>query len=95
MTTTNRKEKKKIHKNAAVYFYNKEHNAILSASTRKSRKNFHTQYLHRVVKKKKQIKTYKETAIREIKEETGIDIKEDELIEIGSTNTTKYLFSIF
>ena len=90
------KKKKKIrYKNAAVYFYNKEHNAILVHQRAKAEKKFPYTILTPGGKKEKTDKNIKETAIREIREETGIEIKEDELVEIGSTNTTKYFLVYF
>ena len=89
------KKKKKIrYKNAAVYFYNKEHNAILVHQRAKAEKKFPYTILTPGGKKEKTDKNIKETAIREIREETGIEIKEDELVEIGSTNTTKYFLPL-
>ena len=78
-----------------MYFYNKEHNAILVHQRAKVEKNSRTQYFSPGGKKEKTDKNIQETAIREIREETGIEIKEDELIEIGSTNTTKYFLVYF
>ena len=84
--------KKKIrHKNAAVYFFNKELKSILVHQRAKEEKKFPYTILTPGGKKEKdKDKHISDTAIREIKEETGIDIQHEELIEIGSTNTTKY-----
>lgn len=94
MTITNKKKKLR-YKNAAVYFFNKEYNSILVHQRAKVEKKFPYTILTPGGKKEKKDKNIQETAIREIKEETGIEIKEDELIEIGSTNTTKYFLVYF
>ena len=88
--------KKKIrHKNAAVYIFNKELKAILVHQRAGRRKKFPYTILTPGGKKEKVDKNISDTAIREIKEETGIELKKDELIEIGSTNTTKYFLVYF
>lgn len=89
--------KKKIrHKNAAVYFFNKKLKSILVHQRAKEEKKFPYTILTPGGKKEKdKDKHISDTAIREIKEETGIDIQHEELIEIGSTNTTKYYLVYF
>jgi len=82
--------KKKIsHKNAAVYIFNKELNSILVHQRGKPNKKFPYTILTPGGRKEKGEKI-QETAIREIKEETGIVLQESELVEVGSSNTTKH-----
>ena len=65
--------------------------AKLEHTIKKAEKKFPYTILTPGGKKEKTDKNIQETAIREIREETGIEIKEDELIEIGSTNTFKQI----
>lgn len=87
--------KKKIsHKNAAVYIFNKELKAILVHQRAGRRKKFPYTILTPGGKKERG-ERIKETAVREIKEETGVILQGSELIEIGSSNTTKYFLVYF
>ena len=82
-------KKKIVHKNAAVYIFNKKLKAILVHQRGKPNKKFPYTILTPGGRKEKGEKI-QETAIREIREETGIILQEDELIEVGSSNTTKH-----